>query len=124
MLSVLPPSADGGIPPSAELAGLGSRFHYWRGRSGRRYLFTEVGSEQLADFGDAVVVIAETDARGRLTGKAVGLLGCNRIEVEGLAAELAARGGLVAFVHLLTATHAQRRAVLDDLAAHGQEIAA
>lgn len=94
---------------SAELqphaSGFGDRFCYFRGNSGRRYVFTRVEAADLADFTEAVVVTAEPVADGRLAIRSVGLgetaAGC---------------GDRVVLVHLLAEGDMGRRAVLEDLA--------
>jgi hypothetical protein len=43
---------------------LGDRFHYFRGVSGRRYLFTRIARADLADFRSAVVMLAHREPRG------------------------------------------------------------
>lgn len=85
--------------------GFGDRFYYFRGTSGRRYLFTHIDPADLADFTEAVVVTAERSADGRLAIRSVGLR---------TAVPLAA--GREVLVHLLAANEAERRAVLEDLA--------
>src|SRR6185312_3640984 len=50
MVAVVPPLLSDAQPSLAERAGFGDRFHYWRGRSGRRYLFTAVSAATVEDF--------------------------------------------------------------------------
>jgi hypothetical protein len=109
------PLLDGGVPVAAVRAGLAFRFHYWCGVSGRRYLFTAVSAEALADFHDAVVVLAR---RGE-----DGLVGCSIAAVGGdddperlrLSEAMAADRRLVAFIHLLAPDSAHRQNILSDL---------
>ena len=66
-------------PGPARDAGYGDRFRYWRGASGRRYLFSLVPAEALPDFNSVVVMVAERRADGRLIGRGlidVGEGGC------------------------------------------------
>lgn len=109
------PLVDGGVPAAAQAAGLGARFHYWCGASGRRYLFTAVSPGGLADFHDVVVVIARRDGEV-LAGLSIALLGSDADPERRLVAEmLAADRRLCAFIHLLAPTAAHRRSVIDDL---------
>ena len=62
-------------PESARNAGLGYRYRYWRGASGRRYLFTAIPSESLADFRSVIVVHAEPVAGGKLRAHVVYAVG-------------------------------------------------
>ena len=96
------------MPAFAELAGLGDRFRYWRGASGRRYLFTIVAPESLSDFPHAVGMLAEQLPDGRIAAREVFQIG---------AADGPARphGADVALVHLLAVTVADRRRVIEDL---------
>src|SRR5258708_4069122 len=55
-------------PEPARNAGFGDRFRYWRGASGRRYLFSLVPADALPDFRSVVVMVAEHLADGRLIG--------------------------------------------------------
>ncbi|MCW5696224.1 MAG: hypothetical protein KIS96_05745 [Bauldia sp.] len=119
------PFADGGVPRLADLAGLGDRFHFWCGASGRRYLFSAVEARALADFRDALVVLARRDANGALIGEAVTLIGSTDAAERGaLTARLAADPRLEAFVHLLAPTLHARQAALDDLLGQTPRLAA
>ena len=89
-------------------SGFGDRFHYFRGMSGRRYLFTRVRGEDLEDFTDAVVVTAFARADGRFEIRSVGLPGNTGGHGED--------ASTVVMVHLLAAGEKERRAVLEDLA--------
>jgi hypothetical protein len=55
---------DAGSPSALADAGLASRFHAWRGISGRRYLSTVYGAENAPAYEGAVVVLARRDADG------------------------------------------------------------
>jgi hypothetical protein len=97
-------------------SGLGDRFTYVTGASGRRYLFTAINRDELVDFASAVVVLAR-----RVTG------GLRALSV----AELDAAGRPVGvdrwppasirdcrvFIHLLAEAAADRRAIVADLMA-------
>jgi len=85
--------------------GFGDRFFYFRGISGRRYLFTHIDPADLADFTEAVVVTAESSVDGRLAIRSVGL-GANAPQTP----------GREVLVHLLAADESERRTVLEDLA--------
>jgi hypothetical protein len=45
-------------------AGFGDRYRYFRGASGRRYLFTVINRDELADFRSAVVLLARREPDG------------------------------------------------------------
>ncbi|PLX38572.1 MAG: hypothetical protein C0606_10320 [Hyphomicrobiales bacterium] len=107
----------GAIPLAVDKAGLGTRFKYWHGASGRRYLFTAVAMNELDNFSNAVVLFANrrwralwvgaTDETGHLTGRP---------------AETSSRDRLV-FVHLLSRHERERDEVLADLALCAAEAA-
>lgn len=120
------PARACGAGSDAPLAGLASsplsdRFRNWRGRSGRRYVFTvfrlDAGLDRLPVEADAVViaVLREPDGtRRRLWVDETGhdpraFFGAERVRF------LAARSGAELHVHLLAETAADRRAVADDI---------
>ncbi len=109
------PLEDGGVPKFAQRCGLGERFQYWRGRSGRRYLFTAVGANDLADFSQAVIVLARADG-ARLCGAAIV---CpddpGEPTIDNVAHLLARDGRLVVYVHLLADDTGARRRLTADL---------
>lgn len=102
---------DGGSPKVPGL-GLSERYHYWCGRSGRRYLFSAVTANDLLDFTAAVVVLARRDGAAVTGEEAMVLDGEGRKQLE---ARLAVDPGIAAFIHLLSPTDAARRATIDDL---------
>jgi hypothetical protein len=117
MVAKLPLLLSEQPPDVPRMAGLGDRFHYFRGASGRRYLFTAVTARDAGDFSLAVAALADRIADGKLAVRWI--------------ASLDARGrpmtpdrhwprippGAVVLVHLLAADEAERRAVVADLAA-------
>lgn len=108
-------------PESARHAGLGYRYRYWRGISGRRYLFSAVPFESLADFRDVIVIHAEPAAGGRLRARAIYAMG-ERGAADGLPPRKAP--GDRAFVHFLAASEDDRRRVMADLASAPVRLAA
>lgn len=86
-------------------AGLPARFLYWFGRSGRRYLFTCTGGEAAADF-ETGVALCVSEGRIVWIGEVAAL--------ARLPKDSAPRRAAI-YVHLLAATLAERRAVIDDL---------
>ncbi len=126
MVAVVPPLLSDRPPEIPQRAGLGDRFHYFRGRSGRRYLFTAVAGEALADFRNVVAMLAEPAPAGRLAARAVVTIdGRGRIGPQPDRAWPPAQGRRVlCLVHLLAATEAERRAVVADLAALAMQLAA
>ena len=102
-------------PEVPRKAGLGDRFHYFRGGSRRRYLFSEVPARDLADFTSAVAVVAERRPEGRLAVTSIAAL-----DAFGKPAIAHWRGpripaGAVTLVHLLTTGAAERDAMIADL---------
>lgn len=112
---------DGGSPKVPGLGSLGDRYHYWCGRSGRRYLFSAVTAGELLDFTAALVVLARRDGQAVVGEEAMVLDGEGR---HVLAARLAADPGVVAFIHLLSPTDASRRAAIVDLLGTTERLAA
>jgi hypothetical protein len=103
-------------PEVPRKAGLGDRFHYFRGISGRRYLFSEVAAKDLADFRGAVAMAAERWADGTLAATWMGA-----IDTAGRPSTADRRWphfrtGTVVLVHLLAASESEREALLADLA--------
>ncbi len=122
MVAVVPPLLSDRPPEIPQKAGLGDRFHYFRGRSGRRYLFTAVSGETLADFRNVVAILAESAPAGRLAARAVVTVDAlGRIEP---AAEPALGRQTICLVHLLAFSDSERRAVVADLASLSMQIAA
>ncbi len=108
-------------PPLARDAGFGYRFRYWRGASGRRYLFSAVPSEALADFRSVVVIYAEPVAEGRLRARALFIIAANG-QADGAMPKRVP--GDKAFVHFLAPSDAERAGLVDDLAAVPLRLAA
>ncbi|MEX0853963.1 MAG: hypothetical protein WD036_11880 [Bauldia sp.] len=103
-------------PDLARRAGLGDRFHYFCGRSGRRYLFSAVGRRDLVDFRSAVIILAGRTPAGRLAALAITTLDAAGEPVGGWRHWLpAAPPDWVVLVHLLASNEAARRAIVDDL---------
>ena len=116
MVAVVPPllSAD---PPKVPLrAGLGDRFHYFRGSSGQRYLFSEVPLADLGTFASAVAMLARRTADGRLAAHAVFVVDpAGRGAGRQWAARYVAGRDTVALIHLLAGSDEKRHALVDDL---------
>lgn len=90
---------------AAQAAGVPARFHYWRGRSERPYLFTATDRESVLDCPEGVV-IAVMSGRIAWVGE-----GARFAAVEALAIPHDA----ALSVHLLASSPEERRAVIDDL---------
>jgi len=117
MVAVLPPLLSDQPPEVPQRVGLGDRFHYFRGLSGRRYLFSAIEREDVGDFRSAVALIAHRAPGGRLAASWIGLTDPFG-RVEGANRRLpTASSDSVVLVHLLSATDGERRALLADLAA-------
>ena len=102
-------------PDTPRRAGLGDRYHYFRGFSGRRYLFTVVADRDLADFRSAVAVVARRMPRSRLAAYAATTLDAHGRCTDGLHWPPIVPPGAVVLVHLLAETDAERRALVADL---------
>ncbi|HVY20234.1 MAG TPA: hypothetical protein VHA70_09170 [Bauldia sp.] len=95
--------------------GLGDRFHYFRGVSGRRYLFSAVARADLGDFRAAVVIVARPAANGRLAAHWIAMLDAfGRPAGTRVLPNLGANE--VVLVHLLSDTDRSRRDLVADLA--------
>jgi hypothetical protein len=103
-------------PEVPRKAGLGDRFHYFRGGSGKRYLFSEVSAKDLADFRGAVAMAAERWVDGRLSANWIGAIDTMGRPVTADRRWPLFRTGTVVLVHLLAATESDRQGMLADLA--------
>jgi hypothetical protein len=126
MVAVAPPLLSDRPPEIPQKAGLGDRFHYFRGLSGRRYLFTLVSGEALADFRNVVAMLAEPTPGGRLSARTVVTVdGRGHIgPVADRAWPPAADHMTRCLVHLLAGSDIERRAVVADLASLALQLAA
>jgi hypothetical protein len=116
MVAVLPPLLSDQPPEVPRRAGLGDRFHYFRGSSGRRYLFSTVPAGELGDFHSAVVILARRAPGGRLAAYSVAVLdetgrpaGGDRFRLRTIASDT------LVLVHLLAGSEAARRELVADL---------
>ena len=106
-------------PAPARRAGLDRQFRYWRGASGRRYLFSAIPSKAVSNFRDAVVIFAEADGDGNFTGRALFQVGA------GPEPDCPAPApGEIVLVHLLSPSAASRRRTMNDLLAPRVKLAA
>jgi hypothetical protein len=102
-------------PPEVPMRpGFGDRYRYFRGASGRRYLFTVINRDELCDFRSAVVMLAR---RGRDGLAAVSV---TALDASGSPAGNDRWPPLVPqdcrlLVHLLAECDEDRRAVVADL---------
>jgi hypothetical protein len=115
MVAVLPPLLSDQPPEVPQKAGLGDRFHYFRGVSGRRYLFSSVTRGDLADFTSAVVILARPAANGRLAAYWIATLDASGRPTPGRWPHITAANEVV-LVHLLSEDGAARRELIADLA--------
>lgn len=117
MVAMLPPLLSAPSPKAPQTVGLGDHFHYFRGLSGRRYLFSAVGREELADFRSAVVIFARRAADGRLAAHWLMTLDAFGRTASGDRRWPPQPGAdEVVLVHLLSETDAARRDLVADLA--------
>jgi hypothetical protein len=96
-------SAPSFVPRIAEDAGIGERYRYWTGRSGRRYLFTRTERASLPEFENALAIAVDS---GRIVwaGDAAAFA---VLPAPPLRCEL--------FVHLLASSPDDRAGALADL---------
>ena len=102
---------------------LSERFRSWRGVSGRRYIFSvfneaaSPGSASDSSFTDAVVIAASRDRSGARRIVHIGATdGMPDLLFRGRAlAQARENGATEIHVHLLAATRAERRAIIEDL---------
>lgn len=115
----------GSNAPLESLAGgsLASRFHAWRGASGRRYICSVFAADRadpeagLPDFADAIAIAVARDGEGRR--RCVSLFLSEAMTDAGarrhLIAAAMAAGAVEWHIHLLAADAQQRRAVARDI---------
>jgi hypothetical protein len=105
--------------------GLGDRFHYFRGSSGRRYLFSTVPRDELADFRSAVVMVARRAGNGRLAAHWLTVLDIFGRPSAGDRRWPPVLGPTdVILVHLLSADDHRRRDLVADLSSPAFALAA
>jgi hypothetical protein len=115
MVAELHPVLSDATPGLARRAKLGDRFRYWRGRSGTRYLFSAVPFETLADYRSAVAILAEPTADGSFLAWTAALIDASgRLDADTSWPEGVPYGS-IAFVHFLTETESEQRALLGDV---------
>jgi hypothetical protein len=102
-----------GSPLSARALGLADRFRYWRGASGRRYLFSAIGADALDDLVNVVVLTTVDGPEGNDRVAWVGEIDENGDRSGRVIADAAGRART--FVHFLASTGPERQAILRDL---------
>ncbi len=116
MVAVLTPLLSDLPPEVPQRVGLGDRFHYFRGSSGHRYLFTAVARDDLADFRSVVVLLARPAPNGRLAANWIAVTDSfGRLEARDR--RLPDAPDTIVLVHLLAETDRERRALIADLSA-------
>lgn len=93
------------ISQAALAAGVPARYLYWVGRSGRRYLFTQMDSAAAAELESGVAIVVRSDEIVWI-GEVANLAPLPN-DMSGRHAEV--------YVHLLAETLAERRGVIWDL---------
>ena len=111
-------------PDFPRKAGLGDRFHYFRGRSGRRCLFSTVAPAELADFRSAVVILARRTQDGRLAAYAVTALDQAGRPADNRPWPPTIPVDTIVLVHLLATSDADRSDLVRDLAPASLSLAA
>ena len=115
MVAILPPLLSDQPPEAPRRAGFGDRFHYFRGSSGQRYLFSAVAADDLADFRSAVVIVARGAPHGRLAAHWITALDRLGRPATGDWRWPPAAPDTVILVHLLSESEAERRDLVADL---------
>jgi hypothetical protein len=116
---------DSGAPKPAAQCGLGHRFRYWRGVSGRRYLFTVMDASEIGDIQGAVVVLAVRDGIDRFRGVDVVAPGdSGEADPAEISARLVTDPRLFGFVHFLADRAEQRLSIIGDFLAVDERLAA
>lgn len=109
----------GRVPTTALMLGLGENFRFWRGASGRRYLFSLVRESDLDDLQNVVLIEAT------MSGMEPVPVWLGDVDEDGtrngLTVDMATAGRLRRYVHFLDGAEADRRAVLDDLLAAARD---
>lgn len=109
----------GRVPTIAQSLGLGENFRFWRGASGRRYVFSLLRDSDLDDLQNVILIeagmaglepvpvwLGEVDHDGERHGEAIGVAhGARRRR----------------YVHFLEGSDADRHAALNDLMAASME---
>ena len=116
MVAVQPALLSDQPPEVPRKAGLGDRFHYFRGASGRRYLFSQVAAKDIADFRGAVFLGAERSDGGRLAASWLGTIDTAGRLTAADQRWPRLRPGALMLVHLLAAGESEREAAVADLA--------
>ncbi|MEJ1160322.1 hypothetical protein [Prosthecomicrobium sp. N25] len=102
-----------GSPRTARALGFADRFRYWRGASGRRYLFSAVTPDSLDDLVNVVVLTTVDGVDGDARVAWVGEIDEGGGRCGRSFADVAGRARV--WVHFLAATGPERQAVLRDL---------
>lgn len=116
MVAAFPPLLSDQPPDLAKRAEFGDRFHYWRGASGQRYLFSLVPPESLADFRSAIVIVARAVSHGHLAAHTIAVLDDHGDACGGRGTwpPDTARADVV-LIHFLAASHGQRLRIVEDI---------
>lgn len=115
MVAVLPPLLSAQPPAVPRRAGLGDRFHYFRGSSGRRYLFSAIPRAGIGDFHSAVVALARRASDGRIAAHWIAAIDRAGRVRSGLRMPPLTSDTIV-LVHLLAPGEAERDDLVADLA--------
>jgi hypothetical protein len=94
-----------------------AKYRFWRGASGRRYVFSAYGVDECPAYENAVVIAAamDGDAARRLVRIAATEALPDLMLSGAWAREARARGAVEFHVHLLATSPRERRAVIKDL---------
>ena len=109
--------------PLASLAGtpMSDRFCFWRGRSGRRYVFSVYDTRSrdgmsASEYRDAIVIEAERRADGGRSVVRIGFTGALAgLMTTSWSCQGSTKAAVERHVHLLAGSAAERRALLSDL---------
>ncbi len=125
MVAVLPSLLSDQPPEVPQRAGLGDRFHYFRGNSSRRYLFSAIPRDELAYFRSAVVILARRARGGRVAAHWIAVLDRFGRPIGDALHGLPVVGAeTMILVHCLSASEAERFDLVADLSAPAFALAA
>lgn len=107
-------------PSANALAGLdlGERFRFWRGKSGRRYVFSVFGLSDHPAFEHAVAIAVHHKPQHRRRAVWIGIMA--GADWPALATAAAYAGCDEVHLHLLAADDSRRAGVVQDLDPHGR----
>jgi hypothetical protein len=114
-LAVACPPADDGQLASLADGSLAAHFRYWRGASGRRYVFSVYDKVSCPAYDHAVLIAVTKEASGRRRIAFIADTGSLPELVLAEAIRVAGEGAVELHTHLLAASTVERAEVVADL---------